>query len=335
MQALHLVLADICWSTLVVLAMLSCGQGIEPVEFRAAPEEVAASDIPTLRDKVKAYIAMTKPRVISLLLFTTMTALIAAEGTWPGIVKFLAVLVGGYASAGSANTINMVIDRDIDFRMKRTAARPTVTQLIPSTHALAYAAILAIGSFVLLWGFANLLSAVMALSGLVFYVVIYTMLLKRRTTQNIVIGGAAGAFPPLVGWAAATNELPPLALYLFAIIFVWTPVHFWALALLLKEDYTEAGVPMLPVVKGDRITVIQIGVYAVATVIITTIPFMLPQVGYIYGISAVALNALLVRSFLKLRQEVNRPNASGLFHFSMAYLAALFLMFMIDRVVVL
>jgi protoheme IX farnesyltransferase len=174
----------------------------------------------------------------------------------------------------------------------------------------------------------------MAMSGLVFYVVIYTMLLKRRTWQNIVIGGAAGAFPPLVGWAAVTNDLPTLALYLFGIIFVWTPVHFWALALLLKDDYAAAGVPMLPVVKGERNTVIQIGWYTLVTVIISMLPFMLPAVGWIYLITAGLLNAVLVYYFVQLRVQVARPQASRLFHYSMLYLALLFLFLAIDRVVV-
>lgn len=173
----------------------------------------------------KDYLALTKPRVISLLLFTTLTAMfIAANATHRVTIGlFLAVAVGGYAAAGAANAFNMVIDRDIDQRMKRTAQRPTVTQTIPTRNALLFAMTLTVGSFALLWGAANLLTACLALSGLLFYVFIYTLLLKRRTWHNIVIGGAAGAFPPLVGWAAVTGSLNLLAWYLFAIILVWTP----------------------------------------------------------------------------------------------------------------
>jgi protoheme IX farnesyltransferase len=228
----------------------------------------------------------------------------------------------------------MVIDRDIDLTMKRTAKRPTVTQSIPSREVLMFAFALAAGSFALLWGAANLLSAVMAFSGLVFYVIVYTMLLKRRTWTNIVIGGAAGAFPPLVGWAAVTNDLPPLSLYLFAIIFVWTPVHFWALALLLKDDYAAAGVPMLPCVKGDRHTVIQIAMYGVVTFIVSLLPFLLPKVGWIYAGTAVVLNAILLYLCVELYRRIDRPRASRLFHYSMLYLALLFLMFAVDRAVV-
>ena len=189
-------------------------------------------------------------------------------------------------------------------------------------------------SFGLLWGVANLLTALLAFSGLVFYVVVYTMLLKRRTWHNIVIGGAAGAFPPLVGWASITNDLPPLALYLFAIVFVWTPVHFWALAILLKDDYAAAGVPMLPVVRSERFTVVQIAFYTVVTVVTTFVPYLFPQVGYIYAGAAVVLNALLIRYCVRLFKTVDRPRASGLFHYSMLYLALLFLALAVDRAVV-
>jgi protoheme IX farnesyltransferase len=337
MQMIHLVIADLNWISIVVLAVAALGVGIEPVESRPAPEAAEHSNEPLKgRELIKAYIALTKPRVISLLLFTTMTSMIAAQGSWPGITIFTVVSIAGYMIAGAANAINMVIDRDIDISMKRTANRPTVTQNISSVNALIFAFALTVISFTSLWVVATPLSAIMGLSGLVFYVVIYTMLLKRRTWQNIVIGGAAGAFPPLVGWAAITGELPPLALYLFAIIFVWTPVHFWALAILIKDDYAAAGVPMLPVVKGNRVTVIQIGVYTVATIITTMIPMWLPQVGWIYAVSAAILNVLLVRGVWRLWQNwEERPRASWLFHYSMLYLAILFLMFAVDRVVVL
>jgi protoheme IX farnesyltransferase len=312
LQMMHLVLADLNWISVAVLALAAFGVGIEPVEARPAPQE--ADVVETLKggDLIKAYVALTKPRVISLLLFTTMTAMVAAKGAWPGTALFLIVSVAGYMVAGAANAINMVIDRDIDLNMKRTSKRPTVTQSISSVHALVFAFTLASLSFLMLWVLATPLSALMGLSGLVFYVVIYTMLLKRRTWHNIVIGGAAGAFPPLVGWAAVTNSLPPLALYLFGIIFVWTPVHFWALALLIKDDYAAAGVPMLPVVKGDRVTVIQIGVYMVATIITTFVPLLFPQVGWIYGISAIVLNLILIRSFWRLWKDMSdRPRVSS------------------------
>lgn len=333
-QMLHLVLANLNWISLIIFGSLSMQEGIQQVETDPAPEGGEETAPLKGRGLVSAYIALTKPRVISLLLFTALASCIAAKGSWPGFPIFLAVFFGGYMAAGAANTINMVVDRDIDNAMQRTRTRPTVTQSITSTHALWFAFILASLSFAILWAFGSLLSAVMAFSGLVFYVVVYTMLLKRRTWHNIVIGGAAGAFPPLVGWAAVTGTLPPLALYLFAIIFVWTPVHFWALALLLKDEYAAAGVPMLPVVKGDRTTVIQIGVYAVVTAVVTLIPFRFPHVGWIYAGTAVVLNGILLMQCVQLYRNIQRPQASRLFHYSMLYLAILFLMFAVDRAVV-
>ena len=334
MQMIHLALADVNWISWVAVTVFALGEGIERVEARPAP--AAAPEVGPLTGMalVKAYIALTKPRVISLLLFTTLTSMIAAKGDWPGLWLFLAVGIGGYMSAGAANAINMVIDRDIDLTMKRTSTRPTVTQSIPSRKVLLFSFVLATSAFALLWSASNLLAAVLALSGLVFYVVVYTMMLKRRTWQNIVIGGAAGAFPPLVGWAAVTGDLPPLALYLFAIIFVWTPVHFWALALLLKDEYAAAGVPMLPVVKGDRNTVIQIGIYAIITFAVSLIPFLMPQVGWIYAGTAVVLNVILLYLCMQLYRQTSRPRASKLFHYSMVYLAVLFLMLAVDRAVV-
>lgn len=287
----------------------------------------------TWKDLVRDYIALTKPRVISLLLFTTLAAMfIAADSTHRVTLPlFLAVAVGGYAAAGAANAINMVFDRDIDQRMRRTTTRPTVTQRISWRSALAFAFALELLSFTLLTAAANVLTASLALAGLLFYVFIYTMLLKRRTWHNIVIGGAAGAFPPLVGWAAVTGSLSVLAWYLFAIIFVWTPVHFWALALLIKDDYASAGVPMLPCVKGDRATVVQIAVYMVVTVAVTFAPMWTERLHAVYLVGAVALNAILAVKTVQLYREITRPRASALFHYSMLYLALLFLVMAIDR----
>ena len=225
----------------------------------------------------------------------------------------------------------MVIDRDIDGKMKRTSERPTVTQKITSRHALIFGFLLETFSFLLLWNAANMLTAALALAGLVFYILVYTLGLKRRTTQNIVIGGAAGCFPPLVGWAAVTGTLSPLAYCLFAIIFVWTPVHFWALALLLKEDYASVGIPMLPVVRGERVTVIQIGLYTIVTVIVSLLPFLQKQTSALYLAGALVLNAVLALRSLRLYQAPDRPRASSLFHYSMLYLALLFLFLAVDR----
>lgn len=299
----------------------------------AIPKDMPA----TTPDKTKAapalwkdYLILTKPRVISLLLFTTLTAMVIAGKGWPGWGLFLATGVGFYMAAGAAHTINMILDRDIDGRMPRTADRPLVAGRISVRDAAIFAAILGFGSMVLLWTQATPLAAWMALSGLAFYVVVYTMVLKRRTWHNIVIGGAAGSFPPLVGWAAVTNHLPPLAWILFAIIFAWTPVHFWALAILIKDDYKEAGVPMLPVVLGEHITSIQIGAYALVTVAVTFVPLMMHKVGWLYVATVVLLNGWLLWKCLQLFRNPSRPRASSLFHYSMIYLALLFLAMALD-----
>jgi protoheme IX farnesyltransferase len=240
-------------------------------------------------------------------------------------------------AAGAANAINMVLERDLDLRMGRTARRPTVTQAIPPGNALGFAFALMAGSFLLLWSAANLLAAMLAWGGLAFYVIVYTLLLKRRTWANIVIGGAAGAFPPLVGWAAVTGDLSPLAWCLFGIIFLWTPVHFWALAIMLKEDYARAGVPMLPVVRGERATVVQIAYYALLTVAISAVPLILraqdgrSPVGWLYAVTAALLNAVLLWRSLQLYRRPDRFQAQSLFKYSMLYLALLFLAMAVDR----
>lgn len=333
MQLVHLALADAMWLALVLLSLSALSEAVVPAEDRAP--DAAFPSIPATRISARAaigqYVALTKPRVISLLLFTTLTAMFMAAGGWPGGWLFLAVAVGGYCAAGSANAINMVIDRDIDAAMKRTATRPTVTRAISAQSALLFAFCLEAVSFGLLWGAANLLTAILALAGLVFYVTVYTLVLKRRSWHNIVIGGAAGSFPPLVGWVAVTNELTPFAWILFAIIFVWTPVHFWALALLIKDEYASAGVPMLPVVRGERATVIQIGLYAVLTAAISVLPMLQPHVGMLYLPVVAVLNVVLLLQCFRLYQKPERPQALVLFKYSMVYLAALFLTLAMDR----
>lgn len=330
MQIVHLFMADVVW---IALMFTTAAALAVPKISEAAAEipEKSNSDVKAAPAGFKAYIALTKPRVISLLLFTTMTAMFIAKGDWPGWQLFWAVLIGGYAMAGAANAINMIIDRDIDGLMKRTATRPTVTEAIPAHHAGIFACCLGVGSFALLWGAANLLTAIMAASGLLFYVVIYTLVLKRRTWQNIVIGGAAGCFPVLVGYASIDGTLSPLAWILFGIVFLWTPVHFWALALMIKDDYAEAGIPMLPVVRGERATVIQIAGYAVLTALISVLPTVLPGFGIGYLIAAIVLNAILIVLSFALMHKPSRPKAFALFKYSMVYLALLFLVMAVDR----
>lgn len=285
---------------------------------------------------VKDYLLLTKPRVISLLILTTWAAMFIAKPGWPGLALFLITGLGFYMAAGSAHVFNNVYDSDIDGRTKRTASRPIVAGRIPVRHAMVYGLLLGAGSFLLLWRGANLLSACMALAGLLFYVFIYTIWLKRRTWSNIVIGGAAGAFPPLVGWAAVTGHLDWLGWLLFAIIFLWTPVHFWALALLIKDDYAENGIPMLPVVAGDRATSVQIIFYAIITTVASLLPVVMREgnglaAGWLYGTAAVLLNGILMLRCVQLYRKPDRAHASGLFHYSMIYLALLFVALALDR----
>lgn len=330
MAILHLTLSNVIFITFFLWSALCLGEDVQRVELNHAPNPDAG------KATIKDFVVLTKPKVISLLLFTTLTALFASAQGAPSLGLFLAVALGGYMAAGAANAINMVIDRDIDGSMKRTAQRPTVTQRISSTNALFFSFALALGSFILLWTVANLLAAVLALAGLAFYVVIYTLMLKRRTWHNIVIGGAAGAFPPLVGWAAFSGELTPMAWVLFAIIFVWTPVHFWALALMIKDDYANANVPMLPVVHGDRATVIQIAIYGVITAAVSLMPYFMkpigggPTVDMLYLGTAVLLNIVLLVRCFQLMKVTDRPHALKLYKFSMLYLAILFLIFAVD-----
>ncbi len=326
MQVVHLFAADLLWVSVVLMSASALAVGVPQIEVEHVPKAVLNGAGAGIKD----YVALTKPRVISLLLFTTLAAMFIAAKGWPGssfghgLWLLIATGVGLYAAAGSSNAINMVCERDLDVRMERTASRPTVTEKIHPRSALWFAFGLEAFSFALLWLSSNLLAATMALAGLVVYVIIYTLLLKRRTWSNIVIGGAAGAFPPLVGYAAAAGELNLLAWTLFALIFVWTPVHFWALAIFLKEDYAKAGVPMLPVVKGDKHTVSQIGAYGIVMIACSFAPIWMGA-GWAYGVVVFILNAFLVRDYLKFQRQIDRTQAMAFFHYSMIYLALLFL----------
>lgn len=280
------------------------------------------------------YIALTKPRVLSLLLWTTVTSMIVARPDDIDPMLILITAIGGYGAAGGAGAINHYLDRDRDAQMTRTRGRPIVSGKITPGHALTFGIVLG-ASAILLLGFAvNWLSAVLALIGLVGYAVVYTVWLKPATPQNIVLGGAAGAIPPLVGWAAATGSLTWDAAILFAIIFFWTPPHFWALALMIKEDYARIGVPMMPVVRGDASTARQITVYSLVVTAISVLPFVTGLVGWLYLASALLLGAGLIGLSLPLLKEVSKKLALRLYLYSLAYLALLFLVMAIDAVFV-
>lgn len=330
-QMTHLASADAVVVSLVWFIAEALREGLPQKEAdESEPHSITTTGF---KETAKQFAALTKPRVISLLLFTTVASMFAAAGGWPGTLKLIMVTIGGYMAAGAANTYNMVAERDLDRAMTRTRKRPTITCKIPARIALGFALVLTFVSFAILCAFANLLTAVLAEAGLVYYVSIYTLGLKRRTWQNIVIGGAAGAFPPLVGWAAVHNSLGLLAWCLFGIVFLWTPVHFWALAILLKDDYAEAGVPMLPNVKGIAITVKQIAVYTALTVAITLLPFAEEWSGVTYLASVALLNVWLIVLTARLFKSPERKQASSLFHYSMIYLALLFVAFAADQAV--
>jgi heme o synthase len=284
------------------------------------------------RELVGDYVALTKPRVISLLLVTTVATMFVANSS-PSLGVLLATMVGGYLAAGGAGAINHYIERDIDARMSRTSRRPLPSGRIEPRAALWFGIVLGALSFVLFALAVNMTAALLAMAGLAGYVFVYTMWLKPRTTQNIVIGGAAGAVPPLVGWAAASGSLDPSAFYLFAIVFYWTPPHFWALALLIKDDYARTGIPMLPVVDGEPETRRQILLYGWLLIAITALPWIGGLFGAVYASAAAALGLVFLYLCFRLYRRADRRSAAILFHYSLAYLALLFCAMAIDRVV--
>jgi heme o synthase len=285
-----------------------------------------------LTEVVKSYYQLTKPRIIPLLLITTTASMwIAADGRVDPFL-LLVTLLGGTLAAASAQVMNCIYDQDIDYTMTRTRQRPIPSGRVEPRHALIFAVILGVLSFSLLTVFANLLAATLAMSGIVFYMLIYTHWLKRHTTQNIVIGGAAGSIPPLVGWAAVTGDLSLIPWLLFALIFLWTPPHFWALALMIKEDYAEVGIPMLPVVAGEAATVNQIWVYSLL-VVPCSLLLMYPigNLGIIYGAIAIYLGYKFLAKAWKLKQDpTSNQLARGMFKYSIFYMMLLCVAMIID-----
>jgi protoheme IX farnesyltransferase len=280
------------------------------------------------RQVVADYVALTKPKVQSLLLLTTVCTMEIAGD--PSLELIALTVVGGYLSAGGAGAVNHWYDRDIDKLMARTAGRPVPAGRVSPSAALIYGCVLALLSFVLLTATVNLLAATLAFGGFLGYVFVYTVWLKRRTPQNIVIGGAAGAVPPLVGWAAVTGGLSGMPLYLFAIVFFWTPPHFWALSLLMKEEYKRVGVPMLPVVKGEDETRKQILLYSVLLWAVTQLPFCAGGLGAVYLVSSLVLGGLFIAGAVVLYRRADRRSALRLYLFSLLYLALLFGAMVID-----
>jgi protoheme IX farnesyltransferase len=299
------------------------------MEASQATQPVALPPAATgVRQVIADYVELTKPKVQSLLLLTTVCSMEIAGD--PSLELIALTVVGGYLSAGGAGAVNHWYDRDIDLQMERTAKRPVPSGRVAPRAALIYGIVLALASFVLLTTTVNLLAASLAFSGFLGYVFIYTIWLKRRTPQNIVIGGAAGAIPPLVGWAAVTGGLTGLPIYMFAIVFFWTPPHFWALSLLMKDEYARVGVPMLPVVRGEHETRKQILLYAILLWAVTQLPFCAGGLGAIYLAGSLVLSALLIAGAVVLYRRADRRSALRLYLFSLLYLALLFGVMVLD-----
>jgi protoheme IX farnesyltransferase len=288
------------------------------------PLESAPAKAVTTRERIEAYLALTKPRIIELLLITTVPSMIVAQGGMPDLSLILLTLLGGALAAGGANAINCYVDRDIDEIMPRTRRRPLPQHKITPRNALNFGIALACLSGIVLWATVNLPAALLAEAGLLFYVFVYTILLKRSTPQNIVIGGAAGAVPVLVGWAAVTGTVDLPALALFGIIFYWTPPHFWALAMRYERDYAAAGVPMMPVVYGREETAKHILLYAVLLLAMCMVFFSVGQMGLVYLGSALGLNAVFIYWAVRLWRRPQPRIAWSLFRYSIYYLALLF-----------
>ncbi|HVL27391.1 MAG TPA: heme o synthase [Acidimicrobiales bacterium] len=303
---------------------------MQPAVHRPAPP---ASRARPPRSRLRAYLALTKPRIIELLLVTTVPTMIVAQRGLPPLSLILATVVGGALAAGGANAINMYVDRDIDRIMDRTKGRPLVTGEIAPRNALVFAVTLEVVAFVELALLVNLLSAVLAVTATLFYVFVYTLWLKRSSTRNIVIGGAAGAVPVLVGWAAVTNRLDWAPVVLFAVIFVWTPPHFWALAIRYRDDYAAASVPMLPAVASLAVTARRILGYTVALWAVSILFYWVGRMGAIYLVAVLALGGLFTVHAARLARDATPARAMKLFSYSITYVTLLFGAMAVDQLV--
>jgi heme o synthase len=343
----HLGVGAAAWGAVVVTATLGlklpwpggARPGLSSAEASGPVGDTAAkgaTDTVLLSGRtslLKDYISLTKPGVISLLILTTITAMYITPAGAPELSLVLWTALGGWLMASGSHALNCYFDKDIDINMGRTSRRPIPSGRIPAWHALLLGTLLGVVAFAQLALIVNLAAALLALAGLVYYVFIYTLWLKRTSPNNIVIGGGAGAFPPLVGWAAVTGGVTPVALLLWLIVFYWTPPHFWALALIRQKDYARAGVPMLPVVAGDEETKRQIVLYSVQMVALTVLPTPLGMLGLPYLAMALALGAVFLYYALRLRRLGTTASAWGLYKYSLLYLALLFLAMVLDRTV--
>ncbi len=288
---------------------------------------------PTIRARIGGYVALTKPRIIELLLVTTVPTMVVAQRGLPSLWLMVVTVIGGTMAAGGANAINMYVDRDIDAVMKRTKNRPLVTGVIEPRNALIFAIALEALAFVWLWALVNLLSAVLAVAACLFYVFVYTLWLKRRSASNIVIGGAAGAVPVLIGWSAVTDRLDWAPILLFAIIVYWTPPHFWALAIRYKDDYSAADVPMLPVVQSFHKTAVRILIYTLLLWGLTLLFAPVAGMGPIYLVAAVVLGAVFAAMAVQLLRSEGKGTEMRLFSYSITYITLLFAAMAVDSLV--
>jgi protoheme IX farnesyltransferase len=332
-QTLHVALATVIWILTVGAASIALLEG--RVAGGSSPGGPKRSEL-TLRETIFAYVALTKPRIVELLLITTVPAMLLAAHGFPPLTLIAATLVGGTLSAASANVFNCIIDADIDAKMARTAARPLVTGRISIGAALLFASILGVGSFLFLAFTTTMMAAFVSLLAIAFYVLIYTLILKRSTPQNIVIGGAAGALPPVIGWAAVTGDISLVPILLFALVFYWTPPHFWALALRIGPDYAAAGVPMLPVTAGPAETARQIWLYTILLVVMSLMLWAVAGMGLVYlGAAIVGGGIFLLRAW-RLRSDVLGDGllrgATRLYRYSISYLTLIFAAIAIDSI---
>ncbi|HET6679711.1 MAG TPA: heme o synthase [Gemmatimonadaceae bacterium] len=319
----HLAVGAALWGSSVLLYLGLRRMARVPQASSGAARSAAAET--TTADTLRAYIALTKPRIIELLLVTTVPTMVLAQRGIPSLWLMAATVIGGTLAAGGANAINQYVDRDIDPVMRRTRRRPLVRHTVTPANALRFGIGLSIVAFVFLWLTVNLLSALLATSAIAFYVFVYTLWLKRSTPQGVVIGGAAGCMPVLVAWAAVTGTVEIPALVLFAIVFYWTPPHFWALALRYRGDYEAARVPMLPVVRGEVETARQIVLYSVLLVIVSLLLLPAARMGVVYAIAALLLGVAFLWYALRIRRDVGDGRAAiHLFRYSISYLTLLF-----------
>ena len=322
LTVLHELTVVALWAGLLGLVVFSGFMARETVAFPPLD----------LRQRARDFLTLTKPIVVLLLLVTTYAGMVVGGKAWPSLSLTFWTLVGGFMAAGGSSAINQYIDRDLDKNMQRTQKRPLAAGRMTPAEGLAFGLALSVLSFYIYAGFVNLLAAVLSLAGIIYYVVLYSILLKKATVQNIVIGGGAGAIPPLVGWAAATGSLNIPALFLFAIVFMWTPPHFWALAIVRRKDYARAGVPMMPVVRGEKETRWQILIYTIELVAVTLLMPVFKFTGTIYLVSAIALGLWLIYTAWQVWRKEGNKIAWKMYRYSSMYLAFIFLALMVDAV---